>query len=528
MGRTGDRVRVASSRSLWATLIVIAFTLAACQSGSDNDSTGAAGSTGAVTSLDGVRSAVIRIVAEGTFVDPDFGEQLNAAGSGSGFIISASGLAVTNNHVVTGAGLVRVFLDGNDQPVNARLLGASECSDLAVIDIAGDGHPFLTLREGSVNPGLDAYAAGFPLGNPEYTLTRGIISKSQANGESEWASVDFVLEHDAQINPGSSGGPLVDADGKVIGINYAGSDDTNQSFAIGLAELQRIIDQLSAGEHVNSIGVNGQAFLNAQAFAANGSTGIWVASVRSGSPADRAGIRAGDVITRLEGLLLATDGTMSDYCDILRSHGPDDVLAFEIWRAESGQLLEGRLNGDTALTQSFSFARQLGGSLGDSGSAEYEFVSITDDSGVLSVQVPSTWADLDGTPWFTDEPFAPSITVSASLDGFRNTWTEPGLFFGVSEELAQLSGVEGVLDLVREAIGLDENCNWVGRFDYSDPFYSGQFDQFEGCGGEDVIYISLAALPEDGRFIISVQVQLRAQQDAGVLDSVLDSFIVIQ
>ena len=119
-------MRVASSRSLWATLIVIAFTLAACQSGSDNDSTGAAGSTGAVTSLDGVRSAVIRIVAEGTFVDPDFGEQLNAAGSGSGFIISASGLAVTNNHVVTGAGLVRVFLDGNDQPVNARLLGASE------------------------------------------------------------------------------------------------------------------------------------------------------------------------------------------------------------------------------------------------------------------------------------------------------------------------------------------------------------------------------------------------------------------
>jgi hypothetical protein len=67
----------------------------------------------------------------------------------------------------------------------------------------------------------------------------------------------------------------------------------------------------------------------------------------------------------------------------------------------------------------------------------------------------------------------------------------------------------------------------VGRYPYQDPFYGGQFDQFEGCGGEDVIYISLAALPEDGSFIISVQVQLRAQEDAGVLDRVLDSFLVL-
>jgi serine protease Do len=74
---------------LCATLVVIAFTLAACQSDGDSESTDG----GAVTSLDGVRSTVIRIVAEGTFVDPDFGEQLNAAGSGSGFIISADGLA---------------------------------------------------------------------------------------------------------------------------------------------------------------------------------------------------------------------------------------------------------------------------------------------------------------------------------------------------------------------------------------------------------------------------------------------------
>ncbi len=521
----------------WAGFAVLAFTLTACPSDGEGDATAVTGtqatatqptatqparSPGAVTSLEGVRGAVVRVEAEGTFIDPDFGEQLNAAGSGSGFIIDGTGLVVTNNHVVMGAGLVRVFLDGRDQPVNARLLGASECSDLAVIDIAGEGHPFLVLREEAVDAGLDAYAAGFPLGDPEFTLTRGIVSKARADGESVWASVDYVIEHDAQINPGSSGGPLVDRDGALIGINYAGSDDLTRSFAIGLAELRRVIDRLSAGEHVTSIGVNGQAIVEGDL------SGIWVRSVRSGSPADRAGVRAGDVITRLEGLALATDGTMSDYCDILRSHGPDDVLALEVLRFETGQLLEGRLNADVPLAESFSFADRLSGSLSDSGSDGYTgFQSITDDSGALAVDVPVEWSELDGTPWFTDEPFAPSITVAADLDGFLNGWTEPGLFFGVSQELAGLTGVEGLLDQVRETIGLDGACDFVGRFPYSDPFYSGQFDQFEGCGGEDVIYISLVALPEDESFIISVQVQLRAQQDAGVLDSVLDSFIVL-
>ncbi|MEI2690512.1 MAG: serine protease [Anaerolineae bacterium] len=73
--------------------------------------------------------------------------------------------------------------------------------------------------------GLDVYAAGFPLGDPEFTLTRGIVSKARADGETDWASVDSVLEHDASINPGNSGGPLITGDGKVIGVNYAGNNE---------------------------------------------------------------------------------------------------------------------------------------------------------------------------------------------------------------------------------------------------------------------------------------------------------------
>ncbi|WP_343390223.1 serine protease [Candidatus Amarobacter glycogenicus] len=139
----------------------------------------------------------------------------NAAGRGSGFIIDPSGIAVTNNHVVTGAALLKVWVGGESQPRNARILGVSGGADLAVIDIEGDGFPYLDWYTGSVDVGLDVYAAGFPLGDPEYTLTRGIVSKARTSGETSWASVDDVIEHDATINPGNSGGPLLTSDGKL-------------------------------------------------------------------------------------------------------------------------------------------------------------------------------------------------------------------------------------------------------------------------------------------------------------------------
>ena len=140
----------------------------------------------AVTSLEDVKSATVQIEAQGTFVDPEFGLQLNAAGRGSGFIIDESGIAVTNNHVVTGAAFLQVWVGGESEPRNATILGVSECSDLAIIDIEGDGYPYLEWYDGTITPGLDVYAAGFPLGDPEFTLTRGIVSKERASGETSW------------------------------------------------------------------------------------------------------------------------------------------------------------------------------------------------------------------------------------------------------------------------------------------------------------------------------------------------------
>ncbi len=478
-----------------------------------------------VATLEQVQNAVIQIVAQGSFMDPEVGQVLNAAGAGSGFIIDPSGIAVTNNHVVTGAATLEIFLQGEEDSRNARVLGVSECSDLAVIDIDGDGFPFLTWREDPVTVGLDVYAAGFPLGDPEFTLTRGIISKEDADGETNWASVDKVLEHDATINPGNSGGALVDANGQLVGVNYAGASGVDQYFAISRDEAMSIIEQLRNETDVTSIGINGTAVNNGE-----GLSGIWVSSVESGSPADEAGIQAGDIITTIEGLVLATDGTMKDYCDVLRSRSADDVMDVEVLRFATGEVLQGQLNGDElAVTVSFADALQdevapadesAGG--GEGGSF-YTYVPLTDDTGTLYVEVPDVWTDTNGGPWTGADGAELGLSVSASPDlfAFGGGWDTPGMFFGASDQLG--TDPNALLDTI---YGGTSDCQYDGRFEYSDPLYTGYYDQFSNCGGIGTLYISLAVTPEDASYIILVNVQAVTEADLEALDQILNTFIV--
>ncbi len=314
----------------------------------------ASNASGAVSTLEDVQKAVIQIEVEGTFVDPTEGWNINVGIRGSGFIIDPSGIAVTNNHVVTGAALIRVWVGGDQSKTyNAKVIGVSECSDLAVIKIDGDNFSYLDWYSGDIKVGMQVYAAGFPLGEPQYTLTDGIVSKSNADGATQWSSVDFVIQHSAKINPGNSGGPLVTKDGKVVGINYASIAQYEQNFAISRDEALARIKDLRAGKNVNSIGVNG--------LTVSGTIndipiyGVWVRSVASGSAADKARVLPGDIIYQLEGEVLATDGTMKTYCEILKSRNADAVMSMTVIRSSDLTLLEGQLNGrELAVTGVFS------------------------------------------------------------------------------------------------------------------------------------------------------------------------------
>lgn len=520
------------SERLRVTAVIVALGLVAGACGAA-DETGADGepaatvsptaaADGAVAATADVEAATVKIASEGTFVDPEVGPQVNAAGVGTGFLIDGSGITVTNNHVVTGAALLRVTVSGTDDPVNARVLGVSECSDLAVIELEGDGYPFLGFRSGEVRPGLDVFAAGYPLttetdlDDVDYTLTRGIISAASTAGETTWASVDEVLEHDARIRGGNSGGPLVDTDGRVVGVNYAGSDQSDQNFAIAADEAQPIIERLRAGEDVESIGVNGQAVLDEEA----GISGIWVASVASGSPADEAGIEPGDIITHLEDLQLATDGTMSDYCDVLRTNGSDDVMSVQVLRFSTQEVLEGQLNGDE-LVQSFSFAQEFeeevpnetGGQV-----ATYEsYTEVTDDLAVIAVEVPAEWGEVDGSE---NPEYGPSIWAAPDLEQFRDTWDVPGILVEVSSTLGA-----GDIGPMMDQIGPAGACTSQGREPYEDPLYTGEVELWTGCGGTDTIVVTAAVVPEDGSFLIRILGQAVDDRDLDAMDRALNTFV---
>lgn len=488
--------------------------------------------SGAISSRQEAQGGVIQIEAQGTFADPEFG-QVSSAGRGSGFIIDPSGIAVTNNHVVTGAALLKVWIGGDTtNTYNARILGVSECSDLAVIQIEGEDFAYFDWYTGDIEVGTEVYSLGFPLGETEYTLTRGVISKASAPGETNWASLDSVIGHDATINPGNSGGPLINNDGQVVGVNYRSRPDFDQHFAIGAEMAIPIVEELQSGQDVDAIGVNGEAVVSN-----DGSlSGIWVASVESGSPADEAGIIGGDIIISLEGLALATDGTMADYCDIIRSHSPDDTLSIEVIRTTTQEVMEGQLNG-RELVATDSYGEGTGEEVveteSETGLLYSEYMTVTDDREAIVMDIPAEWSDMDGSIWESSwgnvDFVASSLQAAADIDALNNSWLEPGVWLAASEDWGRLGGYAQLLDGVRG--WYEDECELDGVYDYGaeDPLYEGKYDLWVDCGDQDTWVYVLAVRPkaDPTAYLVLLQVQIVTDADLDALEKILDSFEVI-
>jgi len=255
-------------------------------------------------------------------------------------------------------------------------------------------------------------------------------------------------------------------------------------------------------------------------------SGIWVASVESGSPADRAGIQGGDIILRLEGLVLATDGTMSDYCDILRSHNPEDILSVDVLRFDTGERLEGQLNGRELEVMSVPVVPTPAPVSGEPpDTLTYSgYTLITDDSGVIQVEVPLEWTDVDGSAWVLDgEEIGVTVSASSDLAGFTDTYKTPGMFFGASRVLVADYDVSSFLD----AVDFSDECTFDGRYEYDDGVYVGFYDLYIECGGGQSTIANIAAVPEDGTFMVWVLTQIISDRDVDAFSQIIDTFQVV-
>jgi serine protease Do len=505
--------------------VLLGALTAACGGGSDEPG---GGGDSDIESFDEVQSAVIRIETTGTFRDPEVG-LANGSGSGSGFIISPDGLAVTNNHVVAGAATLEVFIGGDqDKSYNATILGVSECNDLALIDIReSEPLPYLDWHDDEIVAGLDVYAAGFPLGDPQFTLTRGIVSKAKADGDiTGTSSIDHTLEHDANIHPGNSGGPLVSTSGQVVGVNYAGGANvttTAQFFAIASQLAQPVVEQLKTGDY-ESLGINGWAVFDGEIF------GVWVAGVAPGSPASKVGLLPGDIVTSMNGAPVGDDGTLAQYCDVIRTAGVAKPIAIEALRYDTGEYLRGEINGDKPLSIIFTPSDDLEEAPDNNqGSAEETYsgyTTLTDATNAMTVEVPDEWDDIELEPFDLDGEQIPYIAAAPDLDDFFNTYGTSGMEFAV---FSLQDDLEATVQIFAPGEG---ECEDQGSVDYNDGYYEGVRHVWDACGTSEAVYVVLAAVPigvpAEESFTAVLLVQLTTDADYEALDRMFATFDVFQ
>ncbi|MDX2146168.1 MAG: trypsin-like peptidase domain-containing protein [Planctomycetota bacterium] len=241
-----------------------------------------------------------------SFFDPGTVQRV-VVGQGSGVIVSEDGFILTNNHVIRGTAELRVKLaDGRE--FEAKRVGGDELTDVAVIKIESSGLPAARFGDSErLEVGEWVVAVGSPLGF-ENTVTAGIVSAKGRTGiplpgQSSAAYQDFI-QTDAAINPGNSGGPLVDLDGRVVGINSAIASRTGGydgiGFAIPTTLARSVMDSLiETGSVVR--GFLGVSLADIARDQGENSAGVLVSRVVRGGPADQAGLRNGDVITRFAG-----------------------------------------------------------------------------------------------------------------------------------------------------------------------------------------------------------------------------------
>ena len=268
-----------------------------------------------------------------------FGQKVQSASSGSGFVITQDGYIVTNQHVVSGASSVNVTLyNGDTYP--ATVVGGDSDYDVAVLKIEANGLQAVTLgKSADVNVGDTVMAIGNPLGELTFSMSQGIVSCCDRAINVDGTPFNMI-QVDASINPGNSGGPLMNLYGEVVGIvsaKYSSYSDTTVEgigFAIPISDVQTIITDIMENGQVTdkaymAIKAGSMTEQMAAQYNIDVTQGVFVYAVEKGGAGEKAGLQLGDVITKLND----TDITsMSDLSMAKKGFKAGDTVTLTVWR----------------------------------------------------------------------------------------------------------------------------------------------------------------------------------------------------
>jgi putative serine protease PepD len=269
---------------------------------------------------------VVEVKVNSETTDPFRGTRSQSA-EGSGFVYDMDGHVITNQHVVDGATSVRVTF-WNGKTYTARVVGTDPSTDLAVLDVDAPSSALLPLTLGDsskVQVGDNVVAIGAPFGLAE-TVTAGIVSAlhRQMTSPNNF-SIDDSIQTDAAINHGNSGGPLLDAQGRVIGVNAQIESDSGGNDGVGFAIPSNTVKSIAS--QLISNGKAQHAYLGVEL--GDSGTTPRIVSVRSNTPAAKAGLRVGDLITALSGTQISSS---DDLRAAINSRKPGDRVSVTFTR----------------------------------------------------------------------------------------------------------------------------------------------------------------------------------------------------
>ncbi|MBD5772386.1 DegQ family serine endoprotease [Marinomonas colpomeniae] len=301
---------------------------------------------------------------------PEQGEQQRSS-LGSGFIISHDGYILTNNHVIDGADIIHVRLSDRREYV-ATLVGTDPRTDLALLKIDADELPIVKMGDSDkLKPGQWVLAIGSPFGF-DYTVTAGIVSATGRNLPSD-SYVPFI-QTDVAINPGNSGGPLFNLDGEVVGINsqiYTRSGGfMGVSFAIPSKVAMSVVDQLKTDGKVSRawLGVLIQDVSNdlAESFGLDRSSGALISRVLPDSPAEKSGLKSGDIIMTFNGESIEHSGELPYVVGQMKAGDEIDAKVYRDGKEQTITVtLEAIPNDPKVLAESKQDQNRLGMIVGD-------------------------------------------------------------------------------------------------------------------------------------------------------------------